>query len=84
MKRYLSGYGDCDIAVNGNEAVEMAGKDKPCVMILDIGLPDLSGVHVIKKVRDCSPNTKIIVTTGYRSDELEEEVMFRGRRLSPG
>jgi CheY-like chemotaxis protein len=46
----LLGY-DCRIARTGREALEVATQFDPEVILLDIGLPDLSGYEVVKEIR---------------------------------
>jgi len=63
---------------DGEEALEFV-KSNPCdVIFLDIKLPKMSGIIVIKEVRDINPNIDIIVVTGYSSDEVAEESLRLG------
>jgi len=39
-------------AVNGTEGVVMAGNERPDLVILDLGLPDIEGLAVLKKIRE--------------------------------
>ena len=47
------GY-ECLIAQNGESAVMEASSHNPDVVLLDLGLPDIDGVDVIKKIRTWS------------------------------
>ena len=47
-------------ASDGSEAVQKAGELKPDLILLDIGLPKLNGIEVARRIRQCSPNTKIV------------------------
>jgi DNA-binding response OmpR family regulator len=63
-------------AANGRsalEAIEAAGEELRCV-ILDVGLPDVSGEHLIDKIRALRPRMPIIVTTGYDTNELRRKL----------
>ncbi|CAM4010391.1 Virulence factors putative positive transcription regulator BvgA [Pseudomonas reidholzensis] len=55
-------------AGNGIEAVQMARKLSPQVVILDIGLPGLDGMEVIKRLQLLEPAPKIMVLTGQPAD----------------
>jgi two-component system KDP operon response regulator KdpE len=44
------GY-DVSVATNGRGALEAAGRDTPDLVVLDLGLPDLDGVEVCRRVR---------------------------------
>jgi DNA-binding NarL/FixJ family response regulator len=50
-------------AGNGQEALELAGRLKPDVMILDLRMPDLGGLAVLEKLRTDQPAIRIIVMT---------------------
>ncbi|AIZ33003.1 response regulator [Pseudomonas sp. K1(2024)] len=53
---------------NGIEAVQMARQLSPKVVILDIGLPGLDGMEVIKRLQMLEPAPKIMVLTGQSSE----------------
>ena len=57
-------------ANNGNEAVMMASSHNPEVVFLDLGLPDMDGIEVIKQIRSWS-NMPIIVISA-RSDDADK------------
>jgi len=40
------------IALNGKEAIQLCETEKPCLMVLDIMMPDMDGFEVLKKVRE--------------------------------
>lgn len=57
-------------AENGKQAIELAALKKPDLIVLDLGLPDMDGKDVIRKVREWS---KIpIIVLSVRSDEEEK------------
>jgi CheY-like chemotaxis protein len=63
-------------AANGRsalEAIEAAGEELQCV-VLDVGLPDVSGELLIDKIRALRPQIPIIVTTGYDTNELRRKL----------
>ena len=49
------------IATNGLEAIEKAGTEKPDLLLLDIMLPDLNGLEVLKKLKQNPQTTDITV-----------------------
>jgi CheY-like chemotaxis protein len=55
-------------ASTGKEAVELALEHNPDLILLDIGLPDISGYEVIQKILNQTPGMKIIAQTAYASD----------------
>ena len=56
------------LAKNGEEAILQASTHGPDVMFLDLGLPDMDGVEIIKKIREWS-NMPIIVISARSEDE---------------
>jgi two-component system, NarL family, response regulator NreC len=65
-------------AANGREAVEKTIKLKPDVVILDISMPELDGVEVVRQVREAVPDTKILVLTMHESDQMVQRVLDAG------
>ena len=59
-------------AETGKEAVEKAKLIKPDVILMDIGLPDFSGIEATKRILNNSPEQKIIMLTSHCT---EKEVM---------
>ena len=51
------------------EAVHTAAKAKPDVVIMDVRLPDGSGVEACRAIRDRRPETRVIMLTSYADDE---------------
>jgi len=72
IRRFLStglaaeGY-EVSLAESGAEAVEKAAQDKPDLVILDLGLPDMDGQDVIQRIRRLSAVPIIILSV--RADE---------------
>jgi DNA-binding NarL/FixJ family response regulator len=55
-------------AATGGEALERFLELRPDVTLVDLQLPDMSGFDVIKKIRDKSPNARIIVLSSHEGD----------------
>jgi two-component system KDP operon response regulator KdpE len=64
-------------AANGNEALMEASSHNPDIILLDLGLPDLDGVEVIKKIRTWS-NVPIIVISARSEDSDKIEALDNG------
>lgn len=56
-----------DTAVNGNQAIMAAASEHPDIILMDLGLPDMDGVDVIKKIRTWSVSPIIVISA--RSDD---------------
>lgn len=67
----------CHRAVTGAEALEIARRERPDVVLLDLMLPDMSGVEVCRQLRkeDAFRNTAIIIVSA-RSEEIDRVVGF--------
>lgn len=64
-------------APNGNEAVTLASSHNPDVVFLDLGLPDMDGIEVIKQIRSWS-NMPIIVISARSEDDDKIEALDSG------
>jgi CheY-like chemotaxis protein len=56
------------MAQSGEEAVELAQALQPDLMLVDLFMPGMSGLEVVRKVRRTSPATRIIVITALGED----------------
>jgi two-component system CheB/CheR fusion protein len=56
-------------AFNGREAIQAAAEFQPDTVILDIGLPDIDGYEVAKRLRERSPDICLIALSGWGQDE---------------
>ena len=59
-------------AQRGREAIEMARRSSPALIVLDVGLPDIDGFEVCRTVRKYSDVPIIFLTS--RSDEIDRVV----------
>ncbi|MBO6054143.1 MAG: response regulator transcription factor [Oscillospiraceae bacterium] len=64
-------------AANGAEAIMMASSHNPDVVFLDLGLPDMDGIDVIRQIRSWS-NMPIIVISARSDDEDKIEALDTG------
>ncbi|MEK6717891.1 MAG: response regulator transcription factor [candidate division NC10 bacterium] len=56
-------------AGNAAEAVAQAARLRPDVVVLDVRLPDRSGVEACREIRSADPNVQIIMLTSYADEE---------------
>ena len=56
-------------AASVKDAVETASRAKPDVVIMDVRLPDGSGVEACRTIREARPQTGVIMLTSYADDE---------------
>jgi len=74
------GWEICGEARQGREAVDLAEKLKPDIVILDVAMPELNGVEVTRQIKHLLPETEILVFTGTESEELVHEIFAAGAR----
>jgi two-component system response regulator NreC len=65
-------------AANGEEAVTLARAERPDVFVVDLNLPDVSGVEATRRILDASPKTKVLVLTGH------DDVAYLRRAFAAG
>ena len=56
-------------AATMKEAIDVAARAKPDVIVMDVRLPDGSGVEACRTIREARPETKVIMLTSYADDE---------------
>ena len=56
-------------AANGREALEVAEKLLPDVILMDMVMPGLNGLEATRQIRRRLPKTKVLILTGYMEDE---------------
>jgi DNA-binding response OmpR family regulator len=53
------------IAANGKEALELFDSEVPDLVTLDILLPDIDGIHLLRQMKEKRPRVPIIMSTAY-------------------
>jgi DNA-binding NarL/FixJ family response regulator len=65
-------------AVNGKDAVQKCKKLQPDVILLDINMPEMSGLEATPLIRKQCPKTKIIALTVHDTKEYVFQILRRG------
>lgn len=71
MRNAFEQHDDLEVvgeAGNGVEAVELSSRLKPDIVIMDIVMPNLSGIEATKHIRKESPSTAVLILTAYDDD----------------
>jgi signal transduction histidine kinase len=66
------------LATSGNEALQLMDEEQIDVAVLDMMLPDMDGMEVLRRIRDERPEVAIIVLTAYASVENAIEALRMG------
>jgi DNA-binding NtrC family response regulator len=67
-----------DVALSGQQALDMLAEDMPDVMVLDLRMPGMDGLEVLRRVKAAYPGVQVIVLTGHGSDQDEAEARRLG------
>jgi NarL family two-component system response regulator LiaR len=81
LAAFLNGIEDVDLvglARNGEEAVELALKHRPRVVVMDVSMPKMDGVEATRRIMHSLPDTRIVVLTGLADQERAEDAMRAG------
>jgi DNA-binding NarL/FixJ family response regulator len=65
-------------ASDGSETVQKAEELKPDLIVLDIGLPNLNGIEAARRIRERSPDSKIIFLSLYNSPDVVQAALSTG------
>ncbi len=68
------------LASDGEEAVSLAGRLRPDVVLMDLGMPHCDGVEATRRLRERQPGTHVIVLTTYADDRSVVAALRAGAR----
>ena len=63
---------------DGLEAVAKAAELRPDLVLLDVGLRSLNGIATARRIRECSPRSKILFVSGDQSPDIVEQALSSG------
>jgi anti-anti-sigma factor len=67
----LAAYGyEVLTAENGQQGLELFGRERPSIVLTDIKMPGMNGIEVLKQVKAIDPSTEVIVITGHGDMDL--------------
>lgn len=66
------------LAGDGDEGLRIFGKEKPEVVLTDLQMPGKKGIEVLRRIKRIEPEAKVIVMTGYGSEETAIEALRGG------
>ena len=74
------GYRLAGTAGNGAEGLDQIGRLRPDIAIVDIKMPVMNGVEMIRRAREAYPDTLCVVLSGYGDYEYTSRAMELGVR----
>ena len=79
VERYLENGGfRLSAASGGQMAIEKTSAELPDVVLLDLRLPDISGQDVLKRIKEISADTAVIIMTGQGGEDIAVKLMKAG------
>ncbi len=70
----------CGEASNGRQAVELAQKTMPHVVLLDLLMPEMNGLEATRAIKKALPKTEVLIFTVHETDELIRDILSAGAR----
>jgi DNA-binding NarL/FixJ family response regulator len=70
----------CGLATNGRDAVVLATQLKPDIVIVDMTMPELDGVQVVRQIKRALPQTEMLVFSAHESESIIAEVFAAGAK----
>ena len=71
------GY-DVVLAESGRKGLELFRRERPDVIVLDLKMPEMDGLTVLRQIRSLNRSQPVIVLTGSRTVEMEQQVRALG------
>jgi len=83
FKMILAAQPDMEIvgeAANGREALELAEKLHPDVVVMDVAMPDLNGIEATRRLAASLPRTRVLALSMYKDSVYVREILRAGAR----
>jgi two-component system, response regulator, stage 0 sporulation protein F len=65
-------------AANGVQALAIVAKEEPDLMILDMKIPGMDGLEILRRVKKTNPEINVIIMTAYGELDMIHEAMELG------
>jgi len=83
LKLILSAQTDLEVvgeAANGREAIDLAGKIKPDIVVMDVAMPELNGIEATRRMVAANSRIKILVLSMHKEAVYVREILRAGAR----
>ena len=81
LRALLNGAANMQViaeASNGEEALELACRERPDIVLLDISMPGLDGIEVTRRLKRTMPNAQVLIMTMHEDAGLLREALRAG------
>ncbi len=80
LERFLKqkGYEQARSVATGQEAIDIIQKENMGLVLLDIRLPGMDGIEVLRKIRQINKDIGVIMITGFPDEDNAKEAMKEG------
>jgi two-component system response regulator AtoC len=65
-------------ASNGSEGIDLITREDINIVLLDLNLPDINGIEILKKIKSVAPDLLVIIITGYATVDSAVEALKLG------
>ena len=65
-------------ATEGEEAVSIIKKEKPQILLLDIRMPGINGLEVLKQAKEINDKAKVVIITALAEEDKKSEALKLG------
>ncbi len=83
LKLILAAQPDLEVvgeAANGREAVDLAGKLRPDIVLMDVAMPELNGIDATRKMVEANSRIRILVLSMHKESVYVREILRAGAR----
>lgn len=67
-------------AANGLEALELAQRERPDLVLLDMKIPGMDGLDILRKLKEKDPQVQVIMMTAYGELDMVKEARRMGAK----
>ncbi len=73
-------YPQCRVieASSGEEAIALVTVESPCLVVMDISLPGMSGIEATRQIKAIVPSTQVVMLTIYEGDSYRADATEAG------